>query len=206
MAMHAKWRRSLEGWKQEANRWVRSADGAELLNVDIFLDFKPVYGDFSLAENLGAHIREKIASSPQFLRALAASVGDHQPALGFLGRFRTKEGRIEAKMAGLMPLVGAARLLALKHRIASPSTRERLEALGNGKHLPGADVRTLISGHELMVRALMRQQIADMEAGIKPTGRLDPRKLSPTERGSLRSAFRAIKALHWVLENALSSV
>ncbi|TAN47907.1 MAG: CBS domain-containing protein, partial [Rhodospirillales bacterium] len=44
MCVNAQWRRSQDGWKAEIDRWMRQAKGEDVLNIDIFVDFKPVYG------------------------------------------------------------------------------------------------------------------------------------------------------------------
>src|SRR5690606_32195369 len=55
MAMNEAWRRSLADWRRQIDRWVAKAEGESLLNVDIFYDFQPVYGDRALAEALRTH-------------------------------------------------------------------------------------------------------------------------------------------------------
>jgi signal-transduction protein with cAMP-binding, CBS, and nucleotidyltransferase domain len=206
MAVNPRWRRALAAWKAEVDHWVHEADGEYLLNVDIFLDFVPVYGDVTLAEELAGHVRARIAQAPRFLHALAASVGDMTPALGLFNTFRTLEGRIQLKRAGLLPLVSAIRLLALKHRLAATPTAERLKLLAEGGHLPEDEARNLAAAHELMMRLMIRQQITDIDVGLPPSGRLEPRLMTAAERRRLKEAFRRIKSLHWVLENALSTV
>lgn len=206
MARNSAWRRGIADWKGEIERWMREADGPELLNVDIFLDFRPVYGERSLAKRVRDHLTEAAAASSRFLLAMAQSGAELKTPLGVLGQFKTREGRINIKLSGTMPLVNTVRLLAVKHRITATGTAERLGALAAGGHMSRHEAAGLVAGLELMLRALIRQQIADLEAGRSPSNDIDPKRLPPPERDRLKATFRAIDSLNWVLRNALSTV
>lgn len=206
MACNAEWRHDLSGWEQRIQHWIREADGKELLNVHIFVDFRPVHGDRELAQHLRAFLREQAAKSPRFLHAMAQAAGGNRTPLGVLGQFITKDGRLDLKMTGLLPLTGAVRLLALKHRIDATGTGERLDRLAQGGWMPQAEAAAFRDSHELMVRVLLEQQQADLEAGIPLSNKVDPKRLKPQDRDRLKQAFKSINALNSVLESALSSV
>lgn len=206
MAKNAQWRHTVEGWRAEIDRWIKTADGTELLNVDIFVDFRPVHGELSLADAVRDYLTERAPQSSHFMHAMAASVSTMRTALGVLGQFKTTEGRIDIKLSGLLPLVSAARLLALKHHVRATGTGERLAALAEGGHMSPAEAQALKDSHELMVRILIAQQIADGEAGIKLSNRIDPKRLAPADRAHLKDAFKSINALGWVIQSATSTL
>lgn len=206
MARNSEWRHSVEGWDRHIHRWIREADGRELLNVHIFVDFRPVYGRMELGAGLRAALRDASIRSPRFLRAMAQAAGDVRAPLGVLGQFITKEGRLDLKMSGLLPLTTAARVLALKHGITACGTGDRLMALARDGHLPDGEAEAFRESHELMVRVLLEQQLADLAAGLPRSNRVDPRRLNGRDRDRLKSAFKSINALNWLLQNALSSV
>jgi CBS domain-containing protein len=206
MACNGEWRHTVAGWEERITQWIREADGKELLNVHIFVDFRPVYGDIGLATNLRAYLRDQAAKSPRFLHAMAQAAGDIKAPLGVLGQFITKDGRLDLKMSGLLPLTSAARILALKHRIEATGTGDRLRALAEGGHMPAGEAASLRDSHEMMVRILLEQQQADLAAGIPTSNRIDPKRLAPADRDRLKQTFKTINALNWVMKNALSSV
>ncbi|CAA7623787.1 putative signal transduction protein [Magnetospirillum sp. LM-5] len=206
MACNTEWRHNQAGWEDRITQWIREADGKELLNVHIFVDFRPVYGDIDLAARLRAYLRDQAAKSPRFLHAMAQAAGDIKAPLGVLGQFITKDGRLDLKMSGLLPLTSAARILALKHRIDATGTGERLRALAEGGHMSAVEAASLQANHELMVRILLEQQQADLAAGIATSNRIDPKRLAPDDRDRLKQTFKTINALNWVMKNALSSV
>ncbi|MBI5163087.1 MAG: hypothetical protein HY985_04205, partial [Magnetospirillum sp.] len=45
-----------------------------------------------------------------------------------------------------------------------------------------------------------------LAAGLPRSNRVDPRRLNGRDRDRLKSAFKSINALNWLLQNALSSV
>lgn len=206
MARNERWRHSLTEWLTVIDSWMGHADGDELLNIAIFCDFRGVYGDPALAEDLRRHLTAAAQRSPGFLHALAASASNMGTALGVLGQFKTREGRIDIKLTGLLPLVSTVRLLALKHGIAATGTGERLMALADAGHMPPHEAQTFADGHELMMRLLFRQQIADIEAGIPTSNRIDPQRLRKDERDRLKQVLRSLSSLHWLMSNALSTV
>src|SRR4029077_19372231 len=107
-------RHSLAGWESEIDRWVRESEPIDLLNADIFYDFRDVLGDGGLAAELRRHAQEA-ALSPSFLMRLPPRLEIRSPALSpVFGTFRARAGRIDLKQGGLRTLVAAARILALK--------------------------------------------------------------------------------------------
>ena len=60
---------------------------------------------------------------------------EHKVALGLFGWFITErkkgpdKGKINLKITGTLPLVGAVRILALWHRVSATSTLERIDEL-----------------------------------------------------------------------------
>lgn len=206
MARNAPWRHSLEGWRRRVDGWIREAEGPELLNIHIFVDFRPVHGEPALAADLRAHLTERAAGASAFLHAMAQSSKGLRAPLGVLGQFVTREGRLDMKASGLLPLTAAARVLALKHGIAATGTADRLAALAAGGHMAEEEARGFRDSLELMTRALIGQQLADHAAGLPITNRVDPKRLRPHERARLKEAFKSINALGWLMQNALSTV
>lgn len=204
MACNAEWRHTVQGWENRIQHWIREADGKELLNVHIFVDFRPVCGDMDLARDLRNFLTEQAARSPRFLRALAQAAGDIRAPIGVLGQFITKDGRLDLKMSGLLPLTSAARILGLKHHITVTGTADRLAALTEGGHMSASDASLFRESHALMVRVLLDQQRADIGAGLTLSNRIDPKRLRSVDRDRLKQAFKSINALNWEMQNALS--
>lgn len=206
MAANAAWRRSAEDWLATTDRWIREADGENLLNLDIFIDLQPAYGESALAEDLRRHLLERAARHAPFLQALASSLKDLPVPLTWFGELVTIDGRLSLKTSGLLPLVSTVRLLAVKHHIPLTSTRERLRALLEGGHIARKDAGELREVHATMMLMLLRKQVRDFESGRKLDSQIAPDNMETDERARLRRGFRHIKAVKQLAETALSAV
>src|SRR5581483_9324439 len=112
MAVNRNLRHNLQGWREEVAFWVENPVREALLNADIFYDFQPVAGDFTLAAALRDAATE-LGRDPGFLRALAGTSARRGSALNIFGRFREQDGRVDLKRGGLLPIVSGGRVLAL---------------------------------------------------------------------------------------------
>jgi signal-transduction protein with cAMP-binding, CBS, and nucleotidyltransferase domain len=204
MAKNAAWRRSLSGWQQEVERWIHKKEGEELLNVDIFFDFAPVFGDRTLATELRRHAVAAASRSPLFLRLLAAELDNMHSALSFFGFLRTKQGRFDIKRGGFLPIVTAVRVMALKHGADALATNDRLSALAARGAVNADDAANLARAHNFLIHRLLDQQTADIAAGVKPSTRVDPRRLHQALKAALRSALRHTDLAAEIVRGALS--
>jgi CBS domain-containing protein len=204
MARNPEWRHTREGWRQQVDQWISRKEGESLLNIDIFFDLQPVHGDFALAEDLRAYALRAAAGAPLFLRLLAADLERMRAPIGFFGQIRVKNGRFDIKMGGLFPLVTAARVLAIRNRVAALSTAERLAALVAHNALGAADAERLGGAHRLLTEIHLEQQIADFGAGHPPGNLVDPRRLPSARRRLLKQALQDAELAAAVVQSNLS--
>lgn len=204
MAREARWRHDRAGWRQQVAGWLAAKDGAALLDVDIFFDFYPVAGAGDLADALRSDAVAAAAAAPLFLRMLALHVADLRPPLGFFGRFATRDGRIDLKKGGTMPIVAAARTLALAAGAPAVGTHERLAAAVARGRVADADRSMLASALEIIVGAILDQQIRDTADGRPPGSAVEPRRMDAAARSALRAALRDIRAVPELVTAGLS--
>ncbi len=198
MAREPKWRKSLDEWRDEVHRWVYSVENQTVMYCDIFFDFQPVWGDRALAEELRTMAMDKASQSAFFMRYLAQNVAGMDGSLGLFGNFVTKHGRLNAKKFGLLPLVSAARLRAIRARVPATSTDERFAALQESGALHEDDLRDFIEVREVVLRVMLEQQLADLAMDIPPSARIDPKRYDKRTRTRLRWAFKRLKTLKFV--------
>lgn len=196
MAKNPGCRHSLENWKKVVEGWIERPGPKEALASDIFFDGVPVYGELALGSDLTAYSYARAEASPTFIAALARFAKDWQPPLGIFGRLLTdNDGRVDLKKNGLLPIVTAARTLALKHGIRPTSTVIRLTEL-KVRSLVGADmIDRAISAFTVMVRTILAQQVSDSHRGIKLSARVDVAAMGPEELTRQRDAVRAMEEI-----------
>lgn len=190
MAREPGWCHSAAGWGEVVAGWVRRQRPEDLLNVDIFFDAMPVHGDLRLGEAVLDQARGMARGAPDFLKLLAVQAAGWRAPLGLLGGLRRDGGgRTDLKIGGLLPLVAGARALALRHGIAARGTPARLAALEVGAR---SDIAAVIRAHGAILEAVLDQQLADVEAGVAPSARVDPSR--PAARG-LASELRQVAVM-----------
>jgi CBS domain-containing protein len=204
MAANKPCRHSLAGWRAEIDRWISQRAPIDLLNADIFYDFRDVLGDGALAAELRAYSLTA-ARSPAFLIRLAHMLEVRSPALSpLLGHFRTQAGRVDLKRGGLRSLVAAARILALKIGSPALSTEDRLLAVTEAGLLQSDDLALFRDACERLLGLILEQQLRDIEAGKTPGTAIEIRRLPRIERERLKAALTAIGRIDLVVREALS--
>lgn len=198
MARESKWRKSLEEWRAEVHDWVFSVENQTVMYCDIFFDFQPVWGDRALAEELRGIALEKAAQSAFFQRYLAQNVAGMDGSIGLFGNFVTKAGRLNAKKFGLLPLVSAARMRAIRAHITATATDDRFAALKEAGILHEDDLRDFIEVREVVLRVMLEQQLADIAMQIPASAKIDPKRFDKRTRARLKWAFRRLKTLKYV--------
>lgn len=200
MARHPRWRRPLADWMARFDAWVGEPNPEELLQFNIFFDRRPLAGDVTLAAALEKHVDGLLAAAPAFFFHLAANTLRHRLPLGLFGGIATDDptgeaGAIDLK-AALLPIVGFARLYALRHRIAALRTVDRLERLAAAGILPADFVAAIVAAHETMMRLRLLHQLAT-PVGLdeRESGRVVPADLAPADRRALEDALQRLTAL-----------
>ena len=198
MAREAKWRKSLEEWKDEIHSWVFSLENQTVMYCDIFLDFQPVWGVAELSEELRVWAMETASQSAFFMQYLAQHVATMEVSIGLFGGFITSNGRLNAKKYALLPLVSAARFRAIRAHVAATGTDERYGALRDLGLLHEDDCRDFLEIREVVFRVMLEQQLADLAGGLPASASIDPKRLSTHLRERLRWAFRRLRTLRHI--------
>jgi signal-transduction protein with cAMP-binding, CBS, and nucleotidyltransferase domain len=206
MAKNTAWRGAQGQWRARVTEWIGRHTPEALLNVDIFYDLQPVYGALRLGEALRFEALAAARTSPIFLRLLAEQTAQLQPALNFFGRLKSDpDGRIDLKLGGLLPLVSAARLMALKLGVPATGTADRLRAVGGSGLIGESDIAGLIRAHGLLLEIILRQQLADLAASRTPGSRVDPTSLTAAQRDRLKAALKHVALLPDMVQDVLTS-
>jgi DNA polymerase-3 subunit epsilon/CBS domain-containing protein len=199
MASNAEWRLDLAGWRRRLETWITNARPEDLLNSDIFFDAVAVYGERALAETLYDEAQAAAGGSRNFLMAMTLKASDFRPPLNWLGRPRLENGRIDLKKSGLMPIFSAARIAALTHKLDVRSTPERLEGVRQLGEFDGAVIGRLIDAHKVLLGAILRQQLRDIQHGIALSNKVAPSEMPAHERQELTWALGQVESVRDLL-------
>jgi CBS domain-containing protein len=198
MARNRPWRGSLAEWQRRFEGWADRRAGDALLFADIVFDFRAITGDPAPAAALRTHLGRVLAARPALLSAIAAQNASLTVGLTLFGGFSDDEPgpgrRTDLKLHGLMPLVAATRLLALRDGVTQTGTLARIAALVTRGSLAARDAEDLRDAFEQLLDAVLRQQLADHEAGRDPGSLVDTTAMARPDRDALRDALKAVRS------------
>jgi CBS domain-containing protein len=191
--MATRWRHPLAEWRQSFQGWIEDPRPQALVEASSFFDFRRVHGSLGLEpldEMLLRAGREGI-----FMAQLAKTALGFRPPLGMFRQVRAEHGGVNLKAAGIMPIVGLARLHALAAGARARPTLERLAAAAAAGTLSQAGAATLTEAFRFLLRVRLRTQIAALRRGEAPAQAAQLQELSALERQYLKETFLAIREI-----------
>lgn len=200
MATNPQWCKSVTQWEEMVSHWIHEPQPEMLLNFTIFLDFRPIHGDKSLAENLRRFVIKSIQGSPIILHFLAKDDLARKVPLGLFKQFitnKSKEHRNELnlKRDACVHMVDCIRLFAIREGIAETSTIGRLKELTEKGVFPRDDAEFWEAAYETLMNFRTRENLRKASLGLEPDNFINPYKLSKREQNVLREAFLAVSRL-----------
>lgn len=199
MAGNPQWCLSLEEWRGKFTDWIVSPTPDALLNATIFFDFRPLYGEESLAGRLREWLMRVAPTNAMFLVHAAGNALTCRPPLGKIRDFVLDGDKdfpktINLKMYGSRPFVDAARVYSLVYGVHHTNTAERLRMVGERIGLSGDDLAAVISGFYFIQILRLRRQI---NPTTPPGGenRVNPYSLNEMDRRMLKEAFKQARKL-----------
>jgi signal-transduction protein with cAMP-binding, CBS, and nucleotidyltransferase domain len=200
MATNHAWRKRLYEWQSQFLGWLRRPSTASATLLDIWIDFRGVFGDFQLVEQLRSFVTANVPPHHGFLRELEALQFDHDVAitpLRTLKRDRLPGGhrKLDIKRKGIRPLIESVRILALRDGIAATETLVRLAALQDRGTLKKELVETIAEAFRFLTDLLLRAQLQDYHEGRQPSAYVALEILSSQQRKRLKAALRTVARL-----------
>jgi CBS domain-containing protein len=197
MASNPRWRQPLRRWKRYFSDWIANPNQFAVVNAVTFFDFRPIHGDFYLAETLREELNFLLKDKKVFLGHLANMAIRNPPPIGFLKSFVVeKDGehkdQLNIKIKGLAPLVDVVRLFALEKGILETSTIGRIEALRSQHTIVAENHDALEHAFEIIMLLRIHHQFNQIISGQKADNFINPNKLSNLEKRSLKEAFQLI--------------
>jgi len=162
------------------------------MNADIFFDSMPVHGDRDLAYSLRVAAIKHASQAKPFLSLMASNACDFQSALGWLGRWKLENGRIDLKKSGIMPIFSAARAVSLERVIYARSTTDRLRDIKKLDIASPNLIDDLLDAHGFLLNLILDQQLRDIDEGIPPSNSIIPRALDGADRTQLKWALEQV--------------
>lgn len=202
MASNPLWCQSLKEWNAQYNTWIHSPAEKGILMCSIFFDYDFVYGDSDLVEAITANIFKNINNNQIFFAYLGSDALKNPPPLGFFRQFLVeKDGEhkdtFDVKSRGLMPLIDAARLLALDQKITGVNnTLARFRELAALEPQNAATYEACSEAFSVLLKLRTEEGFASDSGGRY----LDLNKLTKSDKVKLKNAFHPIRDVQEILK------
>jgi CBS domain-containing protein len=214
MASNPQWCLELPQWRERFSQWIGQGSPASLLNAAIFFDFRALAGKALLARQLRTEVQEQARHTPRFLKQMSDNALRNGPPSGLAGSALTawlpgaEDQALDLKLHGTMPMVDAARLLALVHGVEATGTEARLRELAMRGLIDPKEKAAWVDAFEFFQTLRLRSQQDDgsdrprngFERPQAGSDRLAPNclrmsDLSAIEQRALRESWRQMRRL-----------
>lgn len=206
MASNRAWRMSAADWKDNVASWISRHKPEDILNTDIFFDAVAVTGATELADEVLEHAFDIGSKAREFLHLMSVNAADVPESIGWFGRIRLSDGRIDLKKSGIMPIFSAARVVAIRHGVRARSTPERLAGVKGKCDCPDSIIDNLIEAHKVLLGAILEQQLKDLDAGIPLSNSVAVAELAPVKRDRLKWALGQVRSVSNLLGDPVSII
>lgn len=210
MASNIKWRQPLKQWMKNFSHWINRPEPKALMLSSIFFDLRPVYGVFSLFEELQTNVLKQTKNNEFFIPHMVGNALTHQPPLGFFRSFvmvqdDKHKNTLDVKHRGVVPIVDIARVIALDNGIKKTNTVDRLDEALKCKALSAEMHDNLVDALEYIGSLRIRHQAKQIRAGLSADNYLPPEELSGLEKNHLKDSFSIIKTMQQFFESRYPS-
>jgi CBS domain-containing protein len=194
LARDPRWRMSASRWRATFEECLEHPDRSHLVRAAVSFDFRHVGGGLDIVPPLAAVVRDA-QRHPGFIARLARTATDWKVPLGRRGRVvLDRDGRIDLKVGGALPIANLARLHAFAAGITISGTVDRLVAAQETGRLDAETATALREAFEAVSRIRLEHHAECLAEGRPADNRVDPRTLPPLRRAGLVEALRAVAA------------
>jgi CBS domain-containing protein len=205
MANNPDWCHSLQGWYHTLNNWIRELDPQNVRLMTIFLDFRPVYGDKELYDQLRNNVARTYRLSPVLLKFLLQDALLKKVPVNLFRQIQTERSgeyrnMLNLKTAACVHIVDCTRVFILHEGLLETNTFERLQKIEKLKLLNRNDLELVQAAYETLMMLRIRDAMAKMRKGVDPDNYIKPRELSNREYAQLREALLTVNRLQSLTE------
>lgn len=209
MAKNPKWCAPISTWKEYFAKWINESEPQDLLETKIFFDFRYVYGEKSLCDQLTAHLDKQIEDKAAFMVYLVQNCLLFKPPIGMFKKLIVEpDGEHREKISlkkCMTPIVDMARIYCLKNKIHAINTLERLERLRQAGVFNAAEYEEITHTYNYLMQIRFRHQSECLSLNTPPDNYIDPRSLTHIDQVMLREVLSSVAGFQARLSNDFRS-
>lgn len=199
MAMNPRWCQPLSQWQDYFHTWITQSSPQDLIDLSIFFDFRCVYGNQELTDQLRQYLFKTAAGQAGFMQHLTRNSLQHKPPVGLLGRIVVESGgehpeTFDIKNATLF-LIDYARIYAIREKIAETNTLERLSAILSKGVINKTTYDELVQAYNFLMQLRFKHHSTKITNNETADNFINPNSLTQIERNTLRHTFSQITSI-----------
>ncbi len=197
MASNPDYCRTSQEWIHQCDRWIESGSAQNLLQSNIFFDFRPLCGNHDLVKPLADFVREA-GATPRFISQMASNAMSWKVPLTLFGGLDTQtvDGVqvIDLKKNAIALVVDFARIYALANHIEERNTAQRLLAIAKSLGYDDQRARDWVGSFEFLQTLRLRAQLQDKHPGNNPNA-LDIATLSKVDKVVFKASLNVTRTM-----------
>jgi signal-transduction protein with cAMP-binding, CBS, and nucleotidyltransferase domain len=186
MAKNPKYTQPLDKWKEYFKNWMVTSSPQTVIDASIFFDFRFVYGNPKLVEELQHFVHEISDKHPVFQYHMAQSI------INYKSPFNIKQFNVKNV---LLPFVGFIKTYNLKYKIKETNTLERLEKLFQQQVVKKDMYEELLFAYDFLMTLRFKFQVESIFNRDTPSNEIDGEKLTDIEKTTLKKIFSELSTL-----------
>lgn len=205
MAATPKWCQKAHIWQEYYRKWSTNPEYDLLLNLNVFLEIRPVYGDESLFESVDACRHELVSKNMSLTIAMLRNTLRTRPPLGiFKHLVLEKDGNnnkvLNIKKAAISCMVDFIRIHSLMEGGTALNTSERMEFLHENKVLNDVTYQDLSETYHYVNRLRFQHQLQAIQNEKPIDNQLQPDLFGSFERQHIKDAFRIVSTFQELMK------
>jgi CBS domain-containing protein len=200
MASNPRFCSPLPRWKELFSSWINIAEPKDLLEFNIFFDFRCIHGQADLVSQLHRHVLATLNQVPGFFVHLAQNALHYKSLLSFFGNIvaepdhRGSSKSFNIKEA-LTPIISFARLYALRAGVSETNTVERLQRLGQLNVLSPGLPEEIAEAYQFLMTLRLRHQCEAVRTGQPFSNQIGIKSFTRIEESTLKEILAQVTGL-----------
>lgn len=199
MAATPQWCQKQSIWKAYYRKWATNPEYDLLLNLNVFLEVRHIYGDEALFQSVDEYRHQQVSNNTRLTSALVRNALRTRPPLGiFKNLVLEKDGNdnqvLNIKKAAIGRVVDLVRIYSLMNDSPEINTTERIEWLHEHRILNDSTYQDLIETYHYVTELRYQRQRTAIQTQSSINNLLQPDKFGSFERQHLKDAFRIISS------------
>jgi PAS domain S-box-containing protein len=197
MAVNPKWNRELDGWKKYFSEWIKNSNPKNILDTAIFFDFRCIYGEKILVEQLRTHVNKISKSKSVFFYHMARAINQMKIPV------KPDDNLLDMKKV-LLPLSSYIRLYAIRENLAETGSMERARLLYEKEIFDLSLFQELNQAFNFITHLRIRSQAASIARDEIPGNTTNTKVLDRIEIMTLKRHLHDIAGLQTRLNGEFS--